>query len=79
MFREREEGEREGNIDVQERHQLVASCTPPTGDLACNPDMCPDPESNLQPFSLQTGTLSTEPHQPGLEFFIFNFVYMTLS
>ena len=32
------EGEREG-----ERHQcVVASHAPSTGDLACNPGMCPD-------------------------------------
>ena len=29
----REKG-RERNIDVREKHQLVASCMPPTGDLA---------------------------------------------
>ena len=42
-FREKgREGEREG-----EKHQfVVASCMSPTGDLACNPDMCPDWESN---------------------------------
>ena len=39
IFRERgREGEREG-----EKHQcVVASRTPPTGDLAHNPGMCPD-------------------------------------
>ncbi|XP_053528661.1 sodium/potassium-transporting ATPase subunit gamma isoform X9 [Artibeus jamaicensis] len=43
------EGKREG-----EKHQFVAaSCTPPTGDLACNPGMCPDWESNWQPSDLQ--------------------------
>ena len=31
------EGEREG-----EKQPLVPSCTPPTGDLARNPGMCPD-------------------------------------
>ena len=38
IFRERgREGEKEG-----EKHQyVVASCAPPTGDLACNPGMCP--------------------------------------
>ena len=38
IFRERgREGEREG-----EKHQwMVASNTPPTGDLACNPGLCP--------------------------------------
>ena len=36
------EEEREG-----EKHQcVVASHTPRTGDLACNPGMCPDLESN---------------------------------
>ena len=49
LFLEREEGreqERQRNIDVQEIYQSVASCTPPTGDLARNPGMCPDWESN---------------------------------
>ena len=38
IFRERErEGEREG-----EKHQcVVASCTPPTGNPARNPGLCP--------------------------------------
>ena len=38
FFRERaREGEREErNIDVQEKHQLVTSQMPPTGDLAHN-------------------------------------------
>ena len=54
------EGEREG-----EKHQcVVASHAPPTGDLALNPGMCPSWESNQQPFDSQTGTQSTEPHQP---------------
>ena len=35
------EEEREGG-----KHQcVVAFCMPPTGDLASNPDMCPDRES----------------------------------
>ena len=55
------EGKREG-----EKHQcVVASCTPTTGDLACNPGMCPYWESNQLPFSSQTSAQSTEPHQPG--------------
>ena len=63
ISRERErEGERQG-----EKHQcVVASCAPPTGDLAHNPGMCPDWESNPRPFGSQAGTPSTEPHQPGL-------------
>ena len=61
-FKERGmEGEREG-----EKHQcVVASHVSPTGDLDRNPGMCPDWESNRQPFGLQASTQSTEPHQPG--------------
>ena len=55
------EGEREG-----EKHQcVVASHMPSTGDLACNPGMCPDWELNQRPFGSQASTQSTEPHQPG--------------
>ena len=55
------EGEREG-----EKHQcVVASCAPPTGDLASNPGMYPDWESNQQPLGLQASTQAIEPHQPG--------------
>ena len=46
------------------KHQWVASCVPPTGDMACNPGMCPDWESNRWPFGLQAHTQSKEPHQP---------------
>ena len=46
------EEEREG-----EKHQcVVASHAPLTGDLACNPGMCPEWESNQQPFGSQAGT-----------------------
>ena len=43
IFRERgKEGERE-----EGKHRcVVASRTPPAEDLACNPGMCPDWESN---------------------------------
>ena len=65
IFTERErEGEREG-----EKHQCeVASHAPPTRDLAHNPGMCPDWESNQQRFGSQAGSQSTEPHQPGWVF-----------
>ena len=54
------EGKREG-----EKHQcVVASHTPPTGDLAHNPGICPDWKLNRQPFGCQTSTQSTDPHQP---------------
>ena len=49
----------------RKKHQWVASRTHPTRDLAHNPGMCPDWESNQQPFSSQASTQSTEPHQPG--------------
>ena len=45
---------------------IVASRTPPTGDLAHNPGMCPDWELNWRPFGSQASTQSTEPHPPGL-------------
>ena len=42
IFREGKRGETEG-----EKHQyVVASHVSPTGDLACNPGMYPDSESN---------------------------------
>ena len=64
IFRQRgREGEREG-----EKHQcVVASLVPPTGDLACNPGMCPDRESNRKPFGSQASAQSTETHHPGLK------------
>ena len=50
-----------------------ASHTPPTGDLAHNPGICPDWEVNWQPFGLQAITLNplSEPHQPGMMLLIF--------
>ena len=42
LFLDRREGRWEGG-----KHQWVVAChAPPTGDLACNPGMCPDWESN---------------------------------
>ena len=63
LFLERKrEGERE-----EEKYQCVlTSCVPPTGDLARNPGMCPDWESNQRPFGSHTDTKSIELHQPGL-------------
>ena len=40
----------------------------PTVDLASNPGMCPDWESNWQPFGLQGRAQSSELQQPGLIF-----------
>ena len=49
IFREGvRQGERQG-----EKHQcVVASRVPPTADLARNPGMCPDWDSNWRPFVL---------------------------
>ena len=68
------EGEREKHQYARNTsvHWSVDYCTPPTGDLAHNPGMCPDWELNWQPFGLQASTKSTEPHQLGLHIiFIF--------
>ena len=55
-------GERE-----KEKHQcVVASHALLAGDLACNPGMCPDWESNWWPFGSQADAQSTDPYQPGL-------------
>ena len=54
-----------------EKHQyVVASHMAHTKDLACNPDMWPDWESNWQPFGLQACAQSAELHQPGLNIFL---------
>ena len=55
------DGEREG-----EECRCARDASTPDGDLACNPGMCPDWESNQQPFSSQASVQSTDPHQPGL-------------
>ena len=61
IFRERgREGERERNINV-----WLPLVLPRTGDLARNPGMCPDWESNWWPFGSQAHTQSTELYQPG--------------
>ena len=57
---------REGKREGEKRPPVVACQAPPTGHLAHNLGMCPDWESNQQPFALQAGVPSTEPHQAGL-------------
>ena len=63
--------------DLTTIHWSFASHTPPTGDLSYNPGMCPDWESNRQPFGLQVGTQSTQLHQPGKMFDILFVVVIT--
>ena len=64
LFLERGEG-REGEREGEKHQCVVAPHAPSNGELAHNPGMCPDWESNPQPFGSQAGAQSTEPHQPG--------------
>ena len=65
------EGERE-----REKHKcVVASHMLPTGDLAHNPGMYPDWESNQLPCGSQASAQSTEPHQPGWVLLSYAFNY----
>ena len=50
MFRERE---RDREVEG-EKYRLVASHMPTIRDLACNPGLCPDQESNRLPFDVGT-------------------------
>ena len=64
IFRERgREGERETSINVwlPLKHSLLGTYS------VYNRGMCPDWESNRQPFGSQAGAQSTELHQPGLD------------
>ena len=69
LFLKRGEGRGErGEV----KHQcVVASHVAPTGDLAHDPGMCPDWESNQWHFRLQARIQSTELHQPGPHCFHF--------
>ena len=68
LLLERKEGREK---ETGEKHQcVVASHTAPAEDLARNPGMCPDWESNWRPFGSQASTRSTEPHQPGLFYLV---------
>ena len=67
LFLERgREGERE-----EEKHQfVVASCARPSGDVAHNPGMCPDWESNWRPFGLQASAHPLSRTSQGFEQFL---------
>ena len=73
IFRERRWEGAKGmrNIYVWEKQQSVASRTPSTVDLACNPGTCPDRKLNGWPFVSQAGAQSTEPHQPGQSLYFY--------
>ena len=57
---------RAGETEGEKHQRMVASYAPPTGDLACNPGMCP--RQGIEPETLWfTGQHSTtELHLPGL-------------
>ena len=72
IFRQREEREKEVEKEAENEGEgqcVVASRAPPTGDIACNPGMCPHWELIWRPLGLQAGTQSTEPPQPGPSLF----------
>ena len=62
IYKEREgrKKERERNVNVW----LPLTCSP-LGTWPTTQGMCPDWESNQWPFGLQTGTQSSDSHQPG--------------
>ena len=72
LFTFRENGREGGREGEKHQQRVVASHVPPTEDLARNPGMCSDWESNWQPFGSQASTQSTEPHQLGLINFLKN-------
>ena len=61
LFLEKGEGREKEERNI---NQLPFIHTP-TRDQTCNPGMCPDWESNQQPFALQDNAQPTEPHRPG--------------
>ena len=73
------EKERERNIDVYDTSVGCLSRAPNQGPGPHNPGMCPDWESNLQPFGPQASTQSTEPHQPGHFYLNIYFIILKVS
>ena len=52
-------GERERNIDVREKHRLVASYTHPNQGSNLQLGMCPNQESNPEPSGIWNDTLAS--------------------
>ena len=60
LFLEKERKKEERNINM-----WLPVMQRLTGNLARNPGLCPDWESNQWPFGSQARAQSTKPHQPG--------------
>ena len=52
-------GEKERNIDVREKHRLVASYTHPNQGSNLQLGMCPNQESNPEPSGIWNDTLAS--------------------
>ena len=55
---------------MEEKRRVVASHTPPTGDLACNPGMCPRLGIEPGTFDLQASTQPLSHTSQGSLFFV---------
>ena len=62
LLLERGEGGRKKGRETCEKYNHMA----PAGDLAHNPGMCPDWDSNRRSFGSQASAQFTESHLPGL-------------
>ena len=67
--------EREGDWEGKKHQCVVVSRMPPTGDLACNPGMCPDLESNRRPFGSQAGTVLNPLSHTSQACYIFTIIF----
>ena len=57
--------ERREGREKKEHQCVVASRVSPTGDLAHNPDLCPEKESNQRSLARRPALNPLKPHQPG--------------
>ena len=62
---------REGEKEEEKYQCVIASCTPPTGDLALNPGMCPDWESNWRPLVCRTALNPLSHTRQGLSLYFY--------
>ena len=72
------EGGREGEREGEKYQCVVASHMAPTGDLACNPNMCPDWESNRGPFGSQPALNPLSYTSQGRNNLLYRGIYMQM-